>query len=144
MLHGLWPSDHINLPSSKVVIVNKELNFEVRPFSNVLEIIVSAKKNPINKEWISLIFFFKKYALCNPLCWFPLFTNNAFYREFSKSALHIYTTKGRDRFHWAPTPLKPYRVGNICYMTYRLRVLYFLNFSVKQFFFHKKRQFLWK
>ena len=23
----------------------------------------------------------------------------------------IYTTKGRDRFHWAATPLKPYKVG---------------------------------
>ena len=26
---------------------------------------------------------------------------------------HIYTTKGRDRFHWAVTPLKPHKVGNI-------------------------------
>ena len=52
----------------------------------------------------------------------------------------IYTTctKGRDRFHWAATPLKPYKVGNIFYMTYRYSVLYFLNLS------HRKRQFLWK
>ena len=56
----------------------------------------------------------------------------------------IYTTKGRDRFHWAATPLKPYKVGNICYMTYRYSVLYFLNLSVKHFFPHRKRQFLWK
>ena len=58
----------------------------------------------------------------------------------------IYTTKGRDRFHWAATPLKPYKVGNICYMTYRYynSVLYFLNLSLKHFFPHRKRQFLWK
>ena len=35
---------------------------------------------------------------------------------------NFYTTKGRDRFHWAATPLKPYKVGNICYMTYRYSV----------------------
>ena len=29
-------------------------------------------------------------------------------------------------------------------MTYRYSVLYFLNLSVKQFFPHRKRQFLWK
>ena len=45
----------------------------------------------------------------------------------------IYTTKGRDRFHWAATPLKQYKVGNICYMTYRYSVLYFLNLSLKHF-----------
>ena len=56
----------------------------------------------------------------------------------------IYTTKGRDRFHWAATPLKPYKVENICYMTYRLWVLHFLNLSLKHFFSHRKRQFLWK
>ena len=56
----------------------------------------------------------------------------------------IYTTKGRDRFHWAATPLKPYKVGNICYMTYRCSVLYFLNLSLKHFFPLRKRQFLWK
>ena len=56
----------------------------------------------------------------------------------------FYTTKGRDRFHWAATPLKPYKVGNICYMTYRYCVLYFLNLSLKHFISHKKRQFLWK
>ena len=55
----------------------------------------------------------------------------------------IYSTKGRDRFHWAATPLKPYKVGNI-YMTYGYSLLYFLNLSVKHLFFHKKRQFLWK
>ena len=26
---------------------------------------------------------------------------------------YIYTTKGRDRFHWAAPPLKPYKVGDI-------------------------------
>ena len=46
----------------------------------------------------------------------------------------IYTTKGRDRFHRAATPLKPHKVGNICYMTYRYSVLYFLNLSFKHFF----------
>ena len=51
---------------------------------------------------------------------------------------------GRDRFHWAATPLKPYKVGNICYMTYRYSVLYFLNMSFKKNFPHRKRQFLWK
>ena len=56
----------------------------------------------------------------------------------------IDTTKGRDRFHWAATPLKPYKVGNICYMTYRYSLLYFLNLSLKHFFSHRKRQFLWK
>ena len=47
---------------------------------------------------------------------------------------YIYTTKGRDRFHWAATPLKPHKVGNICYMKYRYSVLYFLNLSLKHFF----------
>ena len=61
-----------------------------------------------------------------------------------RTSLNIYTTKGRDRFHWAATPLKPYKVGNICYMTYRYSVLYFLNLSLKHFFCHRKRQFLWK
>ena len=45
----------------------------------------------------------------------------------------IYSTKERDRFHCAATDLKPYKVGNICYMTYRYSVLYFLNI-----FFPKK------
>ena len=44
--------------------------------------------------------------------------------------LDFYTTKGRDIFHWAATPLIPYKVGNICYMTYRYSVLYFLNLSL--------------
>ena len=56
----------------------------------------------------------------------------------------IYTTKGRDRFHWAATPLKPYKFGNICYMTYRYSVLYFLNLSLKFVFSNRKRQFLWR
>ena len=51
-----------------------------------------------------------------------------------KRKKHIYTIKGRDRFHLAATPLKPYKVGNICYMTYRYSVLYFLNLSLKHFF----------
>ena len=55
----------------------------------------------------------------------------------------IYTTKGRDRFHWAATPLKPCNVGNICFMTYSYSVLYFLNLSLKHFFSHRKRNFLW-
>ena len=46
----------------------------------------------------------------------------------------IYTTKGRDLFYWTATPLKPYKVGNICYMNYRYSVLYFLNLSLKHFF----------
>ena len=76
---------------------------------------------------------------------YRLFTDN---RRQTKSdyiyILSFYTTKGRDRFHWAATPLKPYKVGNICYMTYRYSVLYFLNLSLKHFFCHRKRQFLWK
>ena len=55
-----------------------------------------------------------------------------------------YTTNGRDRFHWATTPVKPYKVGNICYMTYRYSVLYFLNLSLKRPPPPRKRQFLWK
>ena len=51
---------------------------------------------------------------------------------FTGEGFQIYTTKGRDRFHWAATPLKPYKVGNICYMTYRYIVLYFLNLSLKK------------
>ena len=58
--------------------------------------------------------------------------------------VRFYTTKGRDWFHWAATPLKPYKVGNICYMTYRYSVLYFLNLSLKHFFPHRKQLFLWK
>ena len=54
--------------------------------------------------------------------------------KFYLSLLEIYTTKGRDRFHWAATPLKPYKVGNISYMTYRYSVLYYLNLSLKHFF----------
>ena len=45
----------------------------------------------------------------------------------------VYTTKGRDRFHWAAILLKPYRIGNICYMTYNCSVLFFLNLSLKHF-----------
>ena len=56
--------------------------------------------------------------------------------------LHFYTTKGRDRFHWAATPLKPYKIGNICYMTYRYSVLYFLNLSLKHFFPQKTAIFV--
>ena len=56
----------------------------------------------------------------------------------------IYITKGGDRFHWAATPLEPHKVGNICYMTYRYSVLYFLNLFLKHFFPHRKQQFLWK
>ena len=33
------------------------------------------------------------------------------------TASGFYTTKGRDRFHWAATPLKPYKFGNICYLS---------------------------
>ena len=62
----------------------------------------------------------------------------------SVNKTNIYTTKGRDRFHWAATPLKPYKVGNICYMKYRYSVLYTLNLSLKHFFPHRKRQFLLK
>ena len=55
----------------------------------------------------------------------------------------IYTTKGRDRLHWAATPRKPYKVGNICYMhmTYRYSVWYFLNLSLKHFFPTKNGNF---
>ena len=60
------------------------------------------------------------------------------------SSFKIYTSKGRDRFHWAATSLKPHKVGNICNMTYRYSVLNFLNLSSKHFFPHRKRQFLWK
>ena len=48
--------------------------------------------------------------------------------------LTLYTTKGRDWFHWAATPLKPYNVRNICHMTYRYSVLYCLNLFLKHFF----------
>ena len=34
--------------------------------------------------------------------------------------------------------MKPYKVGNICYMTYRYSVLYFLNLSLKHFFLPQK------
>ena len=52
----------------------------------------------------------------------------------SQVCLTIYTTKGWDRFNWAATPLKPYKVGNICYMMCRHDVLYFINLSLKHFF----------
>ena len=50
------------------------------------------------------------------------------------SVSSIYTTKGRDRFHLAATPMKAYKIGNICYMTYRYSVLCFLNLTLKHFF----------
>ena len=56
----------------------------------------------------------------------------ALFKDFGNT--DIYTTKGRDRLHWAATPLIPYKVENICYMTYRYSVLYFLNLSLKHFF----------
>ena len=62
----------------------------------------------------------------------------------SHKSKSIYTTKGRDRFHWAATPLKTYKVGNICYMTYWYSLLFFLNLSLKHIFPHRKRQFLGK
>ena len=54
------------------------------------------------------------------------------FENTSNIFLGIYTTKGRDRFHWAATPLKPYKVRNICCMKYRYGVLYFLNLSLKK------------
>ena len=69
-----------------------------------------------------------------------IFTNRVIICNNMVNALKIYTTKGRDRFHLAATPLKPHKVGNICYMTYRYGVLYFLNLSLKHFFPHRKRQ----
>ena len=63
-----------------------------------------------------------------------MFTNRVNICNNMVNALKIYTTKGRDRFHLAATPLKPHKVGNICYMTYRYGVLYFLNLSLKHFF----------
>ena len=55
------------------------------------------------------------------------------FRLTSKISIQNFTS--RNRFHWAATPLKPYKVGNICYMTYRYySVLYFLNLSLKHFF----------
>ena len=35
---------------------------------------------------------------------------------------YLYITKGRARFHWVGTPLKPYKVGNICYR--RIGIVY--------------------
>ena len=64
--------------------------------------------------------------------------------RWAKIRWNIYTTKGRDQFHWAATPLIYYKVGNICHMTYRYSVLFFLNLSLKHFLSHRKRQFLWK
>mgnify|MGYP003691677991 CR=1 FL=1 len=63
-------------------------------------------------------------------------------RRKCKRQVDFYTTIGRDRFHWAATPLKPYKVGNICYMTYRYSVLYFLNLSLKDFFPQKTAIFV--
>ena len=64
------------------------------------------------------------------------------FRLTSKISIQNFTS--RDRFHWAATPLKPYKVVNICYMTYRYySVLYFL-LSLKHFFSYRKRQFLGK
>ena len=78
-------------------------------------------------------------------CALPVMTRDLGLHVLSKRpGARFYTTKGRDRFHWAATPLKPYKVGNICYMTYRYSVLYFLNLSLKHFFPQRKRQFLWK
>ena len=59
-----------------------------------------------------------------------------------KKMLYFYTTKGRDRFHWAATPLKPYKVGNTCDMTYRYSVLYYLNLSLRHFFPQKTAIFV--
>ena len=50
--------------------------------------------------------------------------------EFSYASILL----KEERFHLAATPLKPYKVGNICYMTYWYSVLNFLNLSLKHFF----------
>lgn len=54
-----------------------------------------------------------------------------------------YTTKGRDQFYWATTPLKSYKDRNICDITYKCNVLYSLDLSLKSFF-HRKSQILRK
>ena len=58
--------------------------------------------------------------------------------SFKSHFQHFYTTKGRDRFHWAV----PYKVGNICYMTYKYIVLYFLNCLWNIFFLQKTAIFV--
>ena len=90
-----------------------------------------------------------KYWVININCIINLRTailesHHLFEFNLCNSTSSFYTTKGRDRFHWAATPLKPYNVGNICYMTCRHGVLYFLNLPLKHLFSHRKRHFLWK
>ena len=65
-----------------------------------------------------------------------------FKQEYHLSKIYTTYTNGGDRFHLADTPLKPKLVGNICYMTYRYSVLYFLNLSLKHFFPQKTAIFV--
>ena len=85
--------------------------------------------NPFKRNFKAIKLNYRKCHIFYEYCW---------------ELLRIYTTKGRDRFHWAATPLKPYKVGNICHMAYRYSVFFFLNLSLKHFFSHRKRQFLRK
>ena len=81
------------------------------------------------------IFYEKKLLFSSYFCCCCCCLTNNIVSIFASNDWYIYTTKGREPFHWAATPLKPYKVGNIsCYMTYRYSVLYFLNMSLKHFF----------
>ena len=67
-------------------------------------------------------FNFSYTSYVKPLQPFILIINKVADTEYSENMTqkglgYMYTTKGRDRFHWAATPLKPYKVGNICSMT---------------------------
>ena len=90
------------------------------------------------------IFYEKKLLFSSYFCCCCCCLTNNIVSIFASNDWYIYTTKGREPFHWAATPLKPYKVANISYMTYRYTVLYFLNLSLKHYFPHRKRQFVWK
>ena len=87
----------------------KNFDFEINP--SILSVAISLVAR--NGLLIGYNLFTKTYRFYSEAKWPVLFKKNAIFYD----GRHFYTTKGRDRFLWAATPLKPYKIGYICYMT---------------------------
>ena len=114
-----------DLPISKQTKVRSLTQRQKKPINLTLR----SKVNVILKSWmyathcIMVIHSCVKYGkpMSNPptvLGWTQIYTDGLIPLCWTLGViLTIYTTKGRDRFHWAATPLRPYKVRNICNMT---------------------------
>ena len=129
-----------------------------------LNLVFNFKTWPLERD--ILCFWTEKSCNCSWLFWAPIWSKERkhscsvpgfeslqlcqlmmlillwFKQEYHLSKIYTTCSNGGDRFHLADTHLKPYLVGNICYMTYRYSVLYFLNLSLKHFFPQKTAIFV--